>query len=327
MTTTLFSNDGRPGADTADRWQHAVSRAYVPMRVALEDPRSAEGSIASTRVGSLRVCRVQAGPQTVSRQHRERGNEAPPCVILTFQEQGTALKQQDGRESVVRPGEFSLTDSSRPFRKRLDTDFRFTSFCLPRDEVSVGQAELGALTATSFRRGDSAATDLAADVLGRVAQDAAVLDGAAGRRLAATVVDLITLMLDELHRGARPGPPPSHAVALERLKQYALAHLHDPGLSPSRMAEDNHMSVRYVHRLFEAEGVTAAAWVRAQRLERCRRDLLRPASRDTAVAAVGRRWGFANSSHFTRSFRKEFGVTPGDWRDGAGAAADRARAS
>uniref|UniRef100_UPI000849E3BC AraC-like ligand-binding domain-containing protein n=1 Tax=Actinacidiphila rubida TaxID=310780 RepID=UPI000849E3BC len=274
MTTTLFRNDGRrgaDGADGADRWQHAVSRAYVPMRVALKDPSSAEGSIASTRVGSLRVCRVEAGPQTVS-GYRRPAQEAQPCVILTFQEQGTALKQQDGRESVVRPGEFSLTDSSRPFRKRLDTDFRFTSFCLPRDEVDLGQRELSELTATSFRREDSATAGLAADVLGRVAQDAAVLDGSAGRRLAATVVDLITLMIDELRRDARPGPPSSHAVALERLKQYALGRLHDPGLSPSRMAADNHMSVRYVHRLFESEGVTAAAWVRAQRLERCRGD-------------------------------------------------------
>lgn len=71
--------------------------------------------------------------------------------------------------------------------------------------------------------------------------------------------------------------------------------------------------MRYLHKLFQHEGVTVARWIQRQRLAMCRRDLARPAAGTATVAAVAGRWGFVSASHFSRAFRAAYGVTPHEW--------------
>jgi AraC-like DNA-binding protein len=90
--------------------------------------------------------------------------------------------------------------------------------------------------------------------------------------------------------------------------------LGDPRLSPTLVAQAHHISVRYLHMLFRDEGVTVGGWIRACRLERCRRDLADPMLVGLPVHAVAARWGFADAPHFSRLFRAEFGMPPGEYR-------------
>jgi AraC-like DNA-binding protein len=80
------------------------------------------------------------------------------------------------------------------------------------------------------------------------------------------------------------------------------------------IAAENYISVRHLHKLCEAEGTTVAAWIRARRLERCRRDLLDPSLRTHPVSAVATRWGFVNPEHFSRLFRAIHQLPPGEYR-------------
>jgi AraC-like DNA-binding protein len=72
--------------------------------------------------------------------------------------------------------------------------------------------------------------------------------------------------------------------------------------------------VRYLHKLFETEQATVADWVRRRRLERCRRDLLDPGLSHEAASTIADRWGFTSAAHFSRAFRAEYGLPPGEYR-------------
>jgi hypothetical protein len=72
--------------------------------------------------------------------------------------------------------------------------------------------------------------------------------------------------------------------------------------------------LRYLYRIFEAEQTTVGSWIRSRRLDHCRRDLTDPTLPDRPVSAVGARWGFVDATHFTRAFKTEYGVTPGEYR-------------
>ena len=83
----------------------------------------------------------------------------------------------------------------------------------------------------------------------------------------------------------------SRAEILLNVQSFIEANLGDPHLDPEEIARASFISTRYLHKLFEAEGTSVCRWIRASRLERCRRDLLDPALADETILAIASRWG------------------------------------
>ena len=106
------------------------------------------------------------------------------------------------------------------------------------------------------------------------------------------------------------------AVLLLRTMTFIERHLGDAALTPGRIADAQHISTRYLHKLFEAEGTTVSAWIRHRRLHRCSNDLRDPALAGRSVSAIAARWGLPDAAHFSRLFRAAFGVSPRDFRLG-----------
>jgi len=101
-------------------------------------------------------------------------------------------------------------------------------------------------------------------------------------------------------------------VAAARL-QTVLARLADdaaePKLDPAQFAERLGLSVRYLHRLLEPTGHSFTEHLLNCRLERAVA-LLRDPDCRLKIADIARNSGFADISHFNRSFRRAFGDTP-----------------
>jgi AraC-like DNA-binding protein len=130
----------------------------------------------------------------------------------------------------------------------------------------------------------------------------------------------ITVELDVLATTAeRPAdgavlPDVRHGDIVRRIHAYIDSHLGDPGLSPAVVAAAHHISLRYLHKLFEPEPHGVAGLIRQRRLERCRDGLLDPAQADRPVAGIAARWGFSSAAHFSRVFRDAYGMPPGEFR-------------
>jgi AraC-like DNA-binding protein len=101
---------------------------------------------------------------------------------------------------------------------------------------------------------------------------------------------------------------------LRRIHAFIESHLGDPRLSPATVAAAHHISLRYLHKLFEPGAHGVAGVIRQRRLEGCRDDLLDPAQVDLPVARIAARWGFASAAHFSRVFREAYGLPPAEFR-------------
>ena len=112
------------------------------------------------------------------------------------------------------------------------------------------------------------------------------------------------------------GAAPGRAV-LERVLAAIDDRLGDPDLNPRTIADQHRVSVRYLHLLFQRQGTTVNGWIRSRRLEAARRDLAPCGARRRSVSAVAARWGFLSASHFSRTFRAAYGMSPTQWRDQA----------
>lgn len=135
-----------------------------------------------------------------------------------------------------------------------------------------------------------------------------------GLRMTLTDLALVALGNDVTARMTSPEQRSSHSLALAQLQRSIEECLSDPCLSPAYVAARNGISLRQVHRLFRQSGTSFGAFVRMRRLERCRDDLADPGLSDLPMTEIAFRWGFSDSSHFSRCFRAAFGCTARDFR-------------
>jgi len=96
----------------------------------------------------------------------------------------------------------------------------------------------------------------------------------------------------------------------ERIEAYIAHHLFDPDLSLDTIASAMNCTKRYLHKVFNENGRTLNQYIWDSRLERCRRDLERPELKQKSITEIAFAWGFNNSSHFSRAFKRKFGETP-----------------
>src|SRR5712691_6345074 len=88
----------------------------------------------------------------------------------------------------------------------------------------------------------------------------------------------------------------------------------DPDLAPAQVAGALGMSVRYLHRLLEDSGRTFSEHLLERRLDRAHRLLRDPRLAYRKISEIALEAGFADLSHFNRSFRRRFGETPSQAR-------------
>ncbi|MEU1664312.1 helix-turn-helix domain-containing protein [Streptomyces sparsogenes] len=214
-------------------------------------------------------------------------------------------------QACAAPGDLILTGLPRPEYLRSGEDFAFFRIPCSYLGISADEARYLAGTPVSGSRGVAA---LVSAFLTTLADETEFHHSESGRRLALNAVDLVALLVAELLGARGSEGPDSGGEMLARIRAYIEENLMDPGLSPESIARAHHISVRYLHKLFQSDGVTVGAWVRRRRLDSCRLDLGRPPNRRRTVAAVAQSWGFASPSHFSRLFRQAYGMSPREWQ-------------
>jgi AraC-like DNA-binding protein len=106
------------------------------------------------------------------------------------------------------------------------------------------------------------------------------------------------------------------AARLSAVKADVETHLASSDLSPGAVAKRQQISDSYIRKLFEHEGTSFSQFVLGRRLERARRLLTDPGRADRSIASIAFAAGFGDLSYFNRAFRRCYGLTPSDMRDG-----------
>lgn len=302
-----------------EQWRSVLSRAFVPLEPSALPSGSGAvtGSLRATELDGLQIAEVGGGGQLVRRTAATIRAADPAHLKIGLQVSGRGLLEQDGREAELRTGDFVLYDTTRPYRLRFDTAFRMLVVMCPRSALDLPSGVLRHRTAVPVRAREGLGMVVSPFIsgLGRLleADGGGLSPGLGGGHLGAAVLDSLAAAFAEEAKGRTASAGSLRARAFAHIE----AHLADPGLGPEAVAAALHVSVRYLQRAFEAEGETVAGWIRARRLERCRRDLRNPGLDSRSVSAVAARWGLVNAAHFSRSFRATYGVSPREYRHGA----------
>ncbi|WP_238351572.1 helix-turn-helix domain-containing protein [Kribbella shirazensis] len=310
---TLLRAVAEPRATRAAYWNEVVAARIGGLDLRLDDGPDLRDELLIGTVGPLQVAVSRSGPGQATRTAAHVRAHDPDSFVLFAQAEGVTVSEQDGRCARFAPGDIGLSDLSRPLRCTY-SERRVIMLSYPKALSPLPEHRVAGLTGVSIPGSDGAAA-LVSGLVQQLPNHLDADDGARGARIGSAILDLVSVglaaRLEQEH--ALPAETRSRAL-LHRCRAFIETHLGDAALTPAAVAAAHHISLRYLHRLFEPTGESVAALIRSRRLDRCRRDLLDPALAGRPVAAIGARWGFTSAAHFNRAFKVRFALPPAEYR-------------
>jgi AraC family transcriptional activator of tynA and feaB len=269
-------------------------------------------AVVSSRIGEITCSMVDSQPQFVRRGRNEIRRDPNNCVFINLQMTGTCSVTQDGRESTVKPGQFTIVDTARPFQLGFAEQFSLLCIAIPRDLLLSRISAPGLLCGRSYDT-QSGAGHIAALAMRGLWQAGDVVESTTANRVITGLCEFIaaTAQCYEVSRASQSEM--TRVNVLAAAKENILRRLDDPSLSADVIAHRLHVSTRTLHRAFEGGKATMHDFIRKERLARCAADLCNRTDR-RSISEIALRWGFNDVSHFSRTFRANFGMSAREFR-------------
>jgi AraC family transcriptional regulator, positive regulator of tynA and feaB len=311
----LFSTVGLHPRDAFRRWREMMCDQMVPNEIRNLDTAAFHGRIEFTAIGSMPITRsVQSSTRTEVTPEAVRRNGRGDRLYAVFTQSGRHAVQQNEREAVGRTGDFVVLDH-RPGVSEIETG-SFLILDLPRERLEsvLGPSQLFTALAVEANLASTTLANTYVQELIRV-EDRLNPDSAA--RMASIGIDLVVASLAE--RLAQEVPRSIHGNAtVQRAKAYIEAHMGDTALDPPRLAAAVGVSLRRLQELFHERGRHISDYIWERRLEAAAKRLSDPACGHLSIGMLAYGCGFSTQAHFSRRFRERYGMSPREYRQGAG---------
>lgn len=305
MTKTQIFSTEQAAPNRRREWLcEVIGREYarVDVRPLPEQRLFNEMTIHAGR--DVRLSTIRSNGIFIERPKRPALPDSQDVYLAVVLMSGEYFLEQGDRQVSLRPGDMTIYDATLPHKIYCPEKFSKLIVSLPHATMRsrlpgidrrlaspIGGAQgVGAMAASYVRSFTAHAGELTDESFAAMADHCA---------------DLVALSLSEPSEYFRTNR--SREATLRRVKRFIDSSLGDPQLDPAMAAQALGLSTRYLNALFEAEGLSLMRYVWARRLENCRRDLASDAP--ASIGEIAYRWGFSDLSHFSRAFRRRFGLS------------------
>lgn len=307
-----------PERERFDYWRDLICDEFVKLDCEEVVKGSFTGEIrGGVGVSSLRFSEVISDPQLVRRSKKQIAKSTEEEFLISFQLVQQGVVRQDGREALLKPGYFALYDSTRPYTLSFEERFHQFIVQMPKEVLARHLLEPEQYTAIPI----SGTCGLGAILCNFIFSLAKELHHVqqAPQELSENLVNMIamafssSLMLEEA--GSQPVVRES---VKRRVRQYIDNNLYNPDLSNTQIAGAQGISTRYLHKLFEDEEQSIHAIILDKRMQKAYELLRDPAYRGHSIEKIAYSLGFLSPAHFSRTFKKHFGLNPSDVKQHGG---------
>jgi len=314
----LFRTDDVPPAERFERFREVALKGQIPITVDSGQPDDFRATWGSARLGEVSVTSIACcAPFRFRRTPKLIRESDPEAYRLVLNIRGNNGVTQHRRHAGLEPGDLALYETSSPWegwRGSGSTPIEWVMVTFPRRLLPIPPRTVSPLLGRRMT-GQDGISALIGTMLHGLIDNVHQYRPADRLRLSQILLDLLTALLHrQLENTDSESAESSRRTLLLRIRSFIQNNLDDPALSPRMIAAAHHISTRQLHRLFEGQDMTVAAWIRDRRLEHARQDLIDPAQRSRPIRLIAARWGFSDAALFSRSFAAAHGVSPRDYR-------------
>lgn len=317
---TRFSTEGLftdlPSNKAGRAWRDFCAEHIASLDIELREDDRFEGAIEGLSLNAdVSVARPALYAKRIARTAAAIRADQDDRVVLIIHATGApALLRQRGREVAPTPGNALLYSQAHPAELFDVPSTPCLQIVMSHQLLSSRVANPEDLLAMEARANPDALR-LLTSYTRLLLDDKFDLGNGLAAAAAAHLLDLASLVLGTDRDSAAHAQEHGVRAArrLEVLQQIA-AGFGDPRLSASSVAARLGITPRYVHLLLEQSGRSFSQHLNDRRLAAARAMLADPRQWHLRIADIAYAAGFTDVSHFNRSFRQRYGMTPSDVR-------------
>lgn len=313
-----FSTSGILPDNRVQMWEGHNARALLPLDIRTIDDRPMQASETNLHLPSMRMASVFGTSQFVERSESFISENPTGVVAIFFATEGEAVFFHRGGHVALRPGQAIVYDADRPFLRGFNNRFRELVLTIPKQRYLEIVGSKGPELPAIFEFGatgtatEQALARLVQESLHRIESgepkhiDSSGLLGKPWSDIEHEAQGLIRNVLGDATS--------SEEGLISAAQRFIDINISDSGLQASRIAAAVGISERQLSRIFSESGQTIGRYVLNTRLDFAKEALSTPERDKVSVSEIGKRFGFASPSHFSRTFRERFEMTPLQWR-------------
>lgn len=230
--------------------------------------------------------------------------------VLLIQE-GSECIRQDGRETVLNPGDLFIWSNEEELSFQVTDTFRKTSLIIPGQRI---RELIPWPEDFSWARipNTNAMSNILANQIKMLCSNLEEIPDSCAKPVIENTLELLRITVSGQEKQSFGSLPKE--ILLRSILDFIEKNLCDPRLSPSMISEVFGISSRYIYTLFKGKETSISKWIRERRLVKCKGDLSNPALNRHSITELALKWGFNDSAHFSNLFRSQYGVSPRELR-------------
>jgi AraC-like DNA-binding protein len=308
-----FSTDAVPARERLSYFREALGRSFTRLDIGPYDDRPVRYEATAHGFDGLGVIWGRTNGH-IGRRTQPLLTDGNDDFILGTVLSGCSLPSQVGREFRMDAGAAVLLSCGDVGAKDFPVPTEFLTLRIPRrllNAIAINPEDALARPISA----NTEAMRLLVDYVRLTLKDRQLTSPQLRRLFTTHVQDLVALAVGATRDGANIAYGRGmRAARLQAAKAFITRNIRRADLSANTVAIHLGVSSRYVHLLFEAEGLSFSRFVIERRLV-CAYEMLFDTQRsDRTIAAIAFAAGFSDLSHFNRTFRGRFGMTPSEAR-------------
>ncbi|MEW6639525.1 MAG: AraC family transcriptional regulator [Pseudomonadota bacterium] len=270
----------------------------------------ADAELMSAPLGACRLSRITASPHGVKATRVVQRSHDVDSIKLILQLEGQSIFEQDGKAFAFGPKSWIVYDPTRPYQ--LNNQSRISQLLLQVPRNNFSAAALERLSLPHVFCDDPAGVPRVVAAFVRTTMDEiARFEELEASRVGDSLARLATMMISSDQEG---DDSCTLRILRARVKAYIENNLARSDLDIEEIAQRMGCSRRYIFRAFQAADTTPSQYIWDLRLERTRERLTASSFRNGSISEVAFSCGFSSTAHFSRAFRKRYGMSPSDAR-------------